>query len=83
MAAEDPYRGLSPEDRARAVAHNAERLAIQRKREDAARALLAPPGPAKAVKDAWEPVRDALDASKAQAVTGGQDNAGRPGGGRS
>lgn len=83
MAAQDPYRGMSPEDRARAEAYAAEQRAIQTKREAAARALLAPPGPAKAVKDAWEPVRDALDAQKAQALTGGQANAERPGGGRS
>ena len=82
MTSTDPYRGLSAEDRARAVAHNAERLAIQRAREEAARRLLAPAATAKAVKDAWGPVRDALEARKAQAVTGGQDNAERPGGGK-
>lgn len=80
---EDPYRGLSADDRARAQAHAASQRAIQTSREAAARRLLAPPGPAKAVKAAWEPVKDALDARKAQAVTGGQENAERPGGGRS
>lgn len=60
----DPYAGMSPEDAARARANQENALAIQRKREDAARALLAPPGPAAAVKAAWRPVRDFLDAHK-------------------
>lgn len=82
MADQDPYRGLSAEDRARAQAYAAEQRAIQVKREAAARALLAPAGPAKAVKDAWGPVKDALDARRAQAVTGGQENAHEAGGGQ-
>lgn len=81
MTAPDPFRGLSTDDRARAQAYVTNQAAIQRKREAAARALLAPAGPAKAVKDAWGPVRDALGARNAQAVTGGQRNAGKPGGG--
>lgn len=82
MADQDPYRGMSADDRARAQAHTANQRAIQVKREAAARALLAPAAPAKAVKDAWGPVKDALDARQAQALTGGQENAGKPAGGR-
>lgn len=74
----DPFRGMTPEDRARAVAYAAEQRAIQAKREAAARALLAPAGPAGAVKAAWQPVRDALDAQQAQAVTGAQENRAKP-----
>lgn len=62
---DDPYAGMTPEDAARARAHRENALAIQRKREAAARALLAPPGPANAVKAAWRPVRDFLDARRA------------------
>lgn len=80
--AEDPYVGLSAEDRARAEAHAAEQLAIQRKREAAARRLLAPKANADAVKAAWKPVEQARDASRAIAVTGGQENATKAGGGR-
>lgn len=79
---EDPYRHMSPEDAARARAHREDLIRTQQKREQAARALLpASDAEAKAVKDAWGPLRDALDARKAQAVTGGQENATRPGGG--
>lgn len=81
-AAEDPYVGMSPEDAARARAHLENQAAIQRKREDAARALLAPPGPAEAVKAAWRPLGQALEARKDQAVTGGQENRDKAGGGR-
>lgn len=70
----DPYRGMSPEDRARAQAYVANQKAIQARREAAARALLAPAAPAAAVKAAWQPVKDAQDAQRAQAVTGGQEN---------
>lgn len=78
----DPFRGMSPEDRARAQAYVANQKAIQAKREAAARALLAPPGPAEAVKAAWQPVKDAQDAQQAQAVTGGQENRQKPSRGR-
>ena len=78
----DPFRGMSPEDRARAKAFQANQKAIQARREAAARAHRAPEGPANAVKAAWQPVKDALDAQKAQAVTGAQENAAEPGGGR-
>lgn len=61
----DPYAGMSAEDADRARLFVANQQAIQRKREAAARALLAPPGPAAAVKAAWRPVRDFLDAQKA------------------
>jgi len=78
----DPFRGMSPEDRARAQAYVTNQKAIQAKREAAARRLLAPKGPAEAVKAAFQPVRDALDASRAQALGIPQDNADEPGGGR-
>jgi hypothetical protein len=74
----DLFRGMTPEDRARAVAYAAEQRAIQTKREAAARTLLAPAGPAEAVKAAWQPVKDALDAQQAQAVTGAQENRAKP-----
>lgn len=74
----DPFRGMSPEDRARAAAFQVNQRAIQAKREAAARALLAPAGPAAAVKVAWQPVKDALDAQQAQAVTGPQENRAKP-----
>lgn len=79
----DPFRGMSPEDRARAAAFQANQQAIQARRETAARRLLAPTGPAQAVHEAWGPLRDALEARKAQAVPGGQQNAAEPGGGQS
>lgn len=78
----DPFRGMSPEDRARAQAYVTNQKAIQARREAAARALLAPAGPAAAVNAAWQPVRDALDAQKAQAVTGAQENRAKPSRGR-
>lgn len=78
----DPFRGMSPEDRARAQAYVVNQRAIQARREAAARALRAAEGPANTVKAAWGPVRDALDAQKAQAVSGAQENAAEPGGGR-
>lgn len=74
----DPFRGMDPEDRARAQAFVVNQRAIQVKREQAARALLAPAGPAAAVKAAFQPVRDALEAQQAQAVTGAQDNRAKP-----
>lgn len=83
MKTPDAWAGLSAADRARAIAYQENQRAILAKREAAMRALLAPPGPAEAVKTAWEPVRQALDDRKAQAVTGAQDNAGKAGGGRS
>lgn len=79
---QDPYVGMTEADAARAFAHEQTQRTIQRKREAAAKALLAPPGPAAAVKAAWEPVRQAQDAAKAQAVTGGQENRAKGGGGR-
>lgn len=79
---EDPYRHMSPVDAARARAHQEDLIRTQQKRQEAARALLsASDAEAKAVKDAWGPLRDALDSRKAQAVTGGQENATKPGGG--
>lgn len=47
---------LSPEDRARVIAHDANTRAIVEKRRTMARMLLAPPAPAQAVKDAWRAV---------------------------
>ena len=82
MTLPDPYAGMTPEDVARTKAYAANQRAIQVKREAAARALLAPTGPADAVKAAWEPLRQALEARKAQAVTGAQENADKRGGGR-
>lgn len=79
----DPYEGMTPEDAARARAHHEDGLAIARKREQAARALLAPPGPAEAVKAAWAPVRHAVEARKAFSGTEPQENALKPGGGPS
>lgn len=60
----DPYRGMTPEDAARARQHYQDALKVQKAREAAARALLAPPGPAQAVRDAWQPIRDAQTAAK-------------------
>jgi hypothetical protein len=74
----DPFRGMTPEDRARAQAYAANQKAIQARREAAARALLAPPGPAAAVKAAWQPVKDAQDAQEPQAATGTQENRAKP-----
>jgi hypothetical protein len=61
----DPYAGMSAEDADRARAFIQNQRAIQAKREAAARALLAPPGPAAEVKVAWRPIQDAIDAQKA------------------
>lgn len=61
----DPYVGLSDEDRARAVAHAANQRRIQEARVRAAKALLAPPGPARAVRAAWAPLKAAVDARRA------------------
>lgn len=47
------------ENEARALQARLDHLAVQRKREQAARALLAPPGPAKAVKAGFQALRDA------------------------
>lgn len=52
----DPFQGMSPEDKARAQAYQANQRSIALKRQKAARDLLAPKGPAKAVRDAWAPV---------------------------
>lgn len=61
----DPYLGLTAEDRARAVAHTANQVAIARKRREAARRLLAPNAPAEAVRAAWAPLRAVLDERRA------------------
>lgn len=52
----DPFVGMTAEDAARARAFQDNQRAIQRRREAHARALLAPPGPAQAVREAWAPV---------------------------
>lgn len=52
----DPFRGMSAEDRARAKAFVDNQRTIAARREAAARRLLAPPGPAQAVREAWAPV---------------------------
>lgn len=70
----DPYIGMTPEDRDRAEAHAANQRRIQEARQRAARALLAPPGPARDVKAAWAPLKAFLDEKKAG---GGHDAAGR------
>lgn len=69
----DEFVGMTPEDEARARAYRAEQLAIQRKREAAARALLAPPGPAAAVRRAWAPLKAAVAARKAGGGPGATD----------
>lgn len=65
MSTPDPYAGMSPEDAERAKAHLANQVAIQRKREAHARALLAPPGPAASTKAGWRPIVDLIEAEKA------------------
>lgn len=70
----DPYVGMSDEDRARAIAFRSEQIRLQEARRKAARALLAPPGPALAVRAAWAPLRAFLDEHKAG---GGSDAAHR------
>ena len=64
MQAPDPLAGLSAEDRARVQASDENAQKVLQARRDAARALLAPPGPAQAVRDAWEPVRAAQREAK-------------------
>lgn len=56
-AAEDRYwAGSSAEDRAKAEEGTAEARRIAQKRRDMARRLLAPPEPAKAVQEAFQPL---------------------------
>lgn len=61
----DPYVGMTDEDRERAMAYRAEQIRLQEARQRAARALLAPPGPARAVRAAWAPLKAFLDEHKA------------------
>jgi len=69
----DEFVGMTPEDEARARAYRAEQTRIQKARERAARALLAPPGPAQAVRAAWAPLKAALDEKRAGGGTRGTD----------
>lgn len=57
----DPWVGMTAEDAERARAFIANQRSIQAKRQAAARALLAPPGPALAVRAAWAPLQAFLD----------------------
>lgn len=57
----DPWVGMTAEDALRARAFVANQRAIQAKRQAAARALLAPVGPALEVKAAWAPLQAFLD----------------------
>lgn len=76
----NPFRGMSPEDAERAKAYVANQRAIHARRQAAAMALLAPPGPAAAVKALWGPVKDAIDARKdAGRRDDLQDDRGAPG----
>lgn len=61
MTHRDPsyYAGMSPEDIARSKASDENILRIAEKRRAAARALLAPPEPAEAVREAYAPLREA------------------------
>lgn len=68
----DPYLAMDPVDRLRAIAYAGNQKAIQQGRERAARALLAPPGPARTVKVAWAPVSPRVAVGidwKADAIT--------------
>lgn len=51
---------MTPEEDAQAKASDDNLAGIIAGRRRAARALLAPPGPAAAVKAAWAPVREAM-----------------------
>lgn len=53
------YVGMSAEDIARSKASDENAARIAQARRNAAKALLAPPGPAEAVREAFQPVLEA------------------------
>lgn len=64
------YAGMSDEDVARSKASDENALRIAQGRRKAARALLAPPGPAKAVREAFQPLQEAAKDRRTDADRG-------------